>query len=277
MGQLQIFPHQLLCFMFFLSFFQGGSTPTLQNQGVSCQQGFRNNSKQLSAKTVQLFLGSRAAMKSSWNSWNRGWPKKASAAIWVAFTCIYYMKPGYDRYVGIWKQFFTEHPGVGNKTWGYHPGVGENFESTSCEWVRRNTKCREMCQSPWTGSRPRMGCLNYWSPSPRFRILDGFRVSNLWTPPFKVHKSPFLSAKSAVFWFLLAEILFCWWKPHPAKVPLHHQWLANSGALETSKIQEAHHGSPLGVVEWSSDWMSWMIWKFWGYPPWRLGHKIDTC
>ena len=65
MGQLQAFPHQLLCFMFFLSFFQWGSTPTLQNQGVSCQQGFRNNSKQLSAKTVQLFLGSRAAMKSS--------------------------------------------------------------------------------------------------------------------------------------------------------------------------------------------------------------------
>mmetsp|Transcript_77513 Transcript_77513/g.122147 ORF Transcript_77513/g.122147 Transcript_77513/m.122147 type:complete len:90 (+) Transcript_77513:2308-2577(+) len=35
-------------------------------------QGFRSNTKQLSAKTVQLFLGSRAAMKSSSNSWNRG-------------------------------------------------------------------------------------------------------------------------------------------------------------------------------------------------------------
>ena len=52
----------VLCFFVVLP---GGSTPTLQNQGVSCQQGFRNNSKQLSAKTVQLFLGSRAAMNSS--------------------------------------------------------------------------------------------------------------------------------------------------------------------------------------------------------------------
>lgn len=197
-GSWQIFPHQLLCFMFFCRSSRGGVLQHFRTRGFLAGKASETTRSSWVQRLCSCFLVVEQLWKVAETAGTAADQKKHQLEFgWHlhAFTCIYYMKPGYDRYDGIWKQLNrTSRCRQQNMRISSRSQGAMNFESTSCEWVRRNTKCREICQSPWTGSRPRMGCLNYWSPSLPVQDLEFLMDSE--SPIFETTPSKFTNLHS---------------------------------------------------------------------------------
>ena len=142
LGQLADISTSVAMFYVFLSFFQGGSTPTLQNPGgFLAGKASETTRSSWVQRLCSCFLVVEQLWKVAETAGTAADQKKHQLQFgWHlhAFTCICYMKPGYDRYDGIWKQWNrTSRCRQQNMRISSRSQGAMNFESTSCEWVRR--------------------------------------------------------------------------------------------------------------------------------------------